>query len=343
MKRLAFIFALLPILAVAQTITEGQSAIIYSLPKTEFVIEVTVEKLNEKPGKFYQYSDRFLATSDVITSDKTYYKLSEIRITPRTVPDPKRTYTIIPSKKSLATRLTVNDEGILCGINVEPAKKMIEQRIERVQDKIYTGENLLPLNEEYMLAGSVAKMAEGAAKQIYRIRENRVDLLSGDIDNMPQDGASLKALLGEMEAQEKELTKLFVGEKTSETLTQKVVYSPSKAVEDEVIFRFSAIKGVVSKDDLSGVPYYVNIRFEPVETVQGEVKKKKTEKVFSLLPVMAQVKLDDGENVLYEQEIILPQLGETLPIPLETMDKFSKAYVSPETGRLLSIEQLPKK
>ena len=71
MKRFFFIITiLLPLSGMAQTITEGQSTLIYSLPKTEFVINATVEIVTEIPGKFYQYSERFLATSDVITAEK---------------------------------------------------------------------------------------------------------------------------------------------------------------------------------------------------------------------------------------------------------------------------------
>ena len=52
MKRLLFFVALLPVLVSGQTITEGKSTLIYSLPKTEFVINATVELVTENPGKF---------------------------------------------------------------------------------------------------------------------------------------------------------------------------------------------------------------------------------------------------------------------------------------------------
>ncbi len=346
MKRFFFIITiLLHLSGMAQTITEGQSTLIYSLPKTEFVINATVEIVTEIPGKFYQYSERFLATSDVITAEKKYYRLKNISMDTRTVSDAERTFIIIPSKKSLANQLTVNDEGILCGINVAPAKQVKEIRVERIEQKEdLESAKLLPLSEEYMLAGSVAKMAEGAAKHIYRIRENRMDLLSGDVDNMPTDGASLKAMIAEMEAQEKELTELFTGKTTVQTLTQTVIYTPDSAVDDKIVFRFSSMQGVVDADDLSGVPYYLNIKYNPIkiETPEKPAKKKDIE-VFTVIPVTADVKFDDGNKILYENKLTLPQLGILVPIPFETMDKYSKAYVSPETGRLLSVEQLPKK
>ena len=43
-------------------------------------------------------------------------------------------------------------------------------------------------SEELLMAGSTAKQAEVAAKQIYRIRESRMNILTGDADNLPPDG-----------------------------------------------------------------------------------------------------------------------------------------------------------
>lgn len=44
---------------------------------------------------------------------------------------------------------------------------------------------MLSLHEAYMRAGSAAKMAESSAKQIYRIRENRIDAMADDVEYVP--------------------------------------------------------------------------------------------------------------------------------------------------------------
>lgn len=344
MKRFLLFILIFPFLATAQTVTEGQSTLIYSLPKTELVINVTVEKVTENPGQFYQYSERYLATSDVITSKKTYYRLKSLNVTPRTLPDKERTFTIIPAKKSITSSLSVTDDGILSGINTPPAQINREMKIIRKEGaEVKPTQKLLPLNEEYMLAGSVAKMAEGVAKQIYSIRENRIDLLAGDVEYMPTDGASMKTMIEQMNQQEEELSKLFLGTTVVEELTQEMTYTPTSAVKDEVVFRFSEFQGLVAADDLSGVPYYISISYEPVKTVVDEKKKKAKEEVFSIIPVLADVVFDNGEKVFFQKTMTIPQLGILMPIPLETMDRYSRAFVSPETGRLLSVEQNQKK
>ncbi len=345
MKQLLFLLTIIfPFFATSQTVTEGQSTLIYSLPKTEFLINATVERVTETPGQFYQYSERYLATSDVITAKRAYYRLKNLTITPRTVPDKARTFNIVPAKKSLASLITVTDEGILSGINTPPVQIKKEIKIVREEGaNPQPSKKLLPLNEEYMLAGSVAKMAEGIAKQIYDIRENRIDLLAGNVEYVPTDGASMRTMIEQMNEQERELSQLFTGTTQVEELTQEFIYTPTKAVKDEVIFRFSEFQGLIPADDLSGTPFYLTLTYEPVKTVPNEKKKKAKEEVFSVIPVTAAVSLDNGEKVLYQNDIIIPQLGELIPLPLETMDKYSKAYVSPETGRLLSVEQGQKK
>ena len=53
-------------------------------------------------------------------------------------------------------------------------------------------------------------MAESAAKQIYLLREYRLDLLTGNSDEIPQE-RSFEILLNEMNKREALLTSLFMG------------------------------------------------------------------------------------------------------------------------------------
>lgn len=337
------IILMLPLALLAQTITESRSALVYSLPKTELMVHASVEKITETPGAFFQYSERFLAENHVIVRKRVYYRLKTLTVLTRTVPHKERTFSIIPAKKSLTAFISVNDQGILCGINVPPVNA--NKDVEFIGDNQRKNDNkplkLIPLNEEYMFAGSTAKMAEGAAKQIYRIRENRMDLLAGDVEHVPSDGTSMKTMIEQMERQEKQLTELFTGTIAVEELSQNIIYSPVGATKDQVLFRFSSFDGIVDADDLSGEPYYISVDYDSLKIENNDQRKKKKpkEEVFSVLPVNANVQIDDGKRTFFNQDLVFPQLGALVSIPLETMGKNGKAYVSPETGRLLSVEQ----
>lgn len=58
-------------------------------------------------------------------------------------------------------------------------------------------------SEELLMAGSTAKQAEVAAKQIYRIRESRLNILTGEADNLPPDGEAMKLVIQQLRSKKK--------------------------------------------------------------------------------------------------------------------------------------------
>jgi hypothetical protein len=308
------------------SLNKGESAVVYSLPKTEFCVEIVTEKTTQRPGLFYRYSERYLATK---------------KVTARPISDPNRTFPFSPDKSVQHIRLTVNSQGILCGVNVncEP-EKAVEQKAVLTPKEVSKPDVILPLGEDYMMVGSEAKLAEGVAKQIYRIRESRLSLLTADVDKMPADGASFKSMLEGQDKMERELTEFFLGKTTTETQAQTIVVTPASAVNNQVLFRLSAFKGIVAADDLSGVPYYINIVPENSAASQSDTKFKfDKSNLYTLLPVSTQFSINDGINTLYSQQFFVPQFGKLLPLAENILKQSNlKVIVDSFTGRLLSIE-----
>ncbi len=236
--KITLFIVLLPIhIKATEPFVLGETERIYSLPKTELIIDIVSEKIEEKPGKFVVYAEKYLGTREVIIAPKTYFNLKTITISTRTRPDEKRTFRIVPKKKSPVNKLVTNSEGILCGVNIEPKIKVKEKEEVVFQSEVLTAKKVLPLTEEYIMAGSVSKMAEGAAKQIFRIRESRMELLVGYSEELPKDGEAIKTLVEQMELKEKELTKLFVGTTSSQIVKNRIVFTPTKKMENSPIFR----------------------------------------------------------------------------------------------------------
>ena len=131
---------------------EAQSAIVYALPKTELSVDVEIEKTTLKPGAYYQYSERYLATNQVILENKVSYRIKDITVKWHSIPDVKRTYSLTPDKKSNLRLITVNAQGLLCGINVPMTEK--QQKINPTKSIVAvtpTEAKLLPLGEEYLM------------------------------------------------------------------------------------------------------------------------------------------------------------------------------------------------
>lgn len=344
MKKLILLSALLVMSLIAKpqstfSLTEGESAIVYSLPKMEFYIEVETEKVVQKPGMFYRYSERYLATDKVITEEKTSFRLKSIKVKVHAVPDAARTYSFVPNSALQSSRLSVNSQGILCGVNVNCEPEVIAPQTVSLPAKDNSTQNaLLPLGEEYMMAGSEAKLAEGAAKQIYRIRESRLGLLTADTDKLPADGESFKSMLEGLNTMERELTELFVGKTTTELQTKTLILNPAAGSANEVLFRLSALKGMVPSDDLGGAPYYISIVPTTIPTSTSKSKSEK-EALYYIIPAETQISIGDGINTLYSNTFFVPQFGKTVPLTEGLLKQpHIEVHIDSLTGRLLSIE-----
>lgn len=324
----------------AFTLTEGEPVIVYSLPKTELKIDIETEKTVQRPGIFYRYSERYLATNKVITQEKTTYRLKSLKVNTHALADETRTFSYVPGNQSSSSHLSVNAQGILCGLNVACEPEKIQVLPVEFSAKESPKTDLLPLGEEYMMAGSEAKLAEGVAKQIYRIRERRLSLLTADVDKLPNDGESFKTMLDGLAKTEKELTELFVGKTIQETQSQTIGITPMEAMKGQVLFRLSALKGIVSSDDLSGAPYYISVLPATIAVAAPDPKSKPEKPTFYyILPSLTKVSIGDGSNTLYSNNFYFPQFGKTVPVA-ESMLKQAhvKVHIDPQTGRLLSIE-----
>lgn len=328
--------------AQAQTVAEGESAIVYAMPKIVFGFEIEYEKQTQEIGIFYQYSERYLGTKDVVTENKTVYTIKNIRLLTKTVADESRKYKITPDKNLLNCYVTLNEKGILCAINDHaPANTSKQKKEEAAKSPTPVGSSLMPLGEEQMFANSIAKMAEGTAKQIYRIRESRINLLSGDVDQLPADGLSFRTVLDEMARTEKELCELFIGKTTTETLREVIEITPANDVNQSILARFSTHNGLVPKNDLGGTPIFLSIKANKQEYLPlTEKGKQQTAALFYNLPGSARVTVSQGQTVYVDKEVTVPQFGISVPLPVELFTKSDvKIQFNPKTGALLKIEK----
>jgi hypothetical protein len=189
-------------------------------------------------------------------------------------------------------------------------------------------------------------MAEVAAKQIYKLRESRTDLLTGEADNVPRDGEGMKIVLANLESQEKALTELFTGTTQLETLDSEFEVEPLADIEKEVLFRFSKYAGIVDPDDLSGSPVYINVhRLEKKEEeaiVNPKLKEKEPLSIVYNVPGTASVEIFYGVNSLYKNTFQIVQFGNKqvlAPSLFEDKKAPVRIYFYPQTGAIKQIIQ----
>ncbi len=308
---------------------EGESAIVYYMPRTEVVIDVEYEEETQERGIFYQYSERYLAAKDVVTEDAVRYRFKSATIYTRTKADKSRAY-VIPANQKMLQHCSVrlNNKGLIEGINLPIAhlaksNDNTQKQFSQKETQKRTACEVMPLLEEQMMSGSISKMAEGTAKQIYSIRENRLNLLAGESEHTPADGEAMRLVLQEMKKQETALTRLFTGTKSIKTLHKEIAVSLESDMTNEVLFRFSKLTGVVDADDMSGEPYIINLtmhRQEYAPLADGE-KMQAGSPIYQNIAGSADIRLTDGEKTIAMRSVPVAQAGVAVPLAADLFQK----------------------
>lgn len=373
MKRLTLLLAaVLPLTLAAQIITaplEGdlpKGGIVYYLPQTGLHVTVTQRTIVEAPGQFARYAQHCLGLKEVITQESTRCEIVSVQATAFTQPDPSQRYCIQALRlafsekaKSIppmpALKVVTTPEGLLQAVNMEPtaapqtppcheAKPCPEIQAACCEKAPVSA----PLTQEMQLASSTLRMAELAAKQIFSLRETRLALIQGEIENMPSDGAGLALMLQQLDETEKAYTELFTGTRRESCQVLQYDIIPEKGRHRQVVFRFSTQKGVIDKDDLSGRPVYLSLsprRDVPLTQVRDsfmvERPTKKTQARMEALPVglyyyhpvQTAFSIVDAEKKTYlEGQCCFAQEGDLLF--LEAASDI-KVELDPATGAIL--------
>ena len=325
-------------------VTRGKDyGVVYSLPKTQIELEIKANKVSYTPGEFSKYADRYLRLTNVSAEPDEYWELNSVKVKSVGVPNSETTYFVKLKDKTVAPLMELTEDGIVKSINVPYSKSNEIKKAAPVTPATVKANPRDFLTEEILMASSTAKMAELVAKEIYNIRESKNALLRGQADNTPSDGAQLKIMLDNLNAQEDAMTKMFSGTRDKEEKTFTIRLTPDKELNNEVAFRFSKKLGVVANNDLAGTPFYITLKdLKTVKMPQDDGKKKKEpEGIAYNVPEQAQITLTDGKKKLYEGEVPVTQFGiiEYLAPVLFNKNSTIKVYFDPNTGGLLKVDR----
>lgn len=317
----------------------------YYLPKTGIRLVVKVEETTVTPGELAKYAFNYLRLKDVPREVTKTYSLKGIEMETYGTPDRKKAFNVKVKSKTLAPLVGLTNDGILLSINREaepqhglsalPADIPAEQPIDA--RRFYT--------QEMLTAGSTAKLAELCSQEIYDLRDSRNDLIKGDAENTPKDGAQLQLMLNQLDLQTSALESLFKGTITKSTHYVALNIVPEKESET-IAFRFSKHQGVVDSNDLSGEPIYLNIQplnnLPPViENADIAKKKEKMEKgIFYNMPAIEVVSLYTDQQQFAKMECPMGQFGtvEILSDALFNKNVTTKVTFYQKTGAVEKVE-----
>lgn len=206
---------------------------------TTVAVDITVATERVVAGPYARYAQKYLGVRAPL-SDKTTYEITSARVA---LLGNESAYPVagpLPAKREYA-------EGF-GGSATEFAK-------------------ILP---DRMSAANVdtENAARSAANEIFKLRRQRLDLITGETgENV--FGAGMKDALEELHALEEAYTELFLGKHSVVTETRRYTVNPTADRSSYIICRFAMQTGLLPANDLSGDVVLLQIRPTGELAVQG--------------------------------------------------------------------------
>jgi hypothetical protein len=285
--------------------------IIYFLPKTAFRVHLLVEKQTYQPGMFARYAKRYLHADGIAQESDIQHQIVGFEMTQVGLRDTSKCYALkLKGGKCETADIRMSDDGVLLAVNDEPLPLTAHRAFVPAR-KPHVVDGRQFLNAETRAAGSMAKMAQLTARQMEELQERRQLLITGEADEMPQNERQLQVMLAEIDREYQALRSLFVGTVSRDTTEHTFQLCPQKEMQREVLFRLSRQLGIVDKDDLSGVPYYITLEdlYKTDTAKYPLVENKKNEGLCVNVPGRVRLSLFREQQLLKTFELPAAQFG----------------------------------
>ena len=346
---------LLPLLLLAmspvggQNITSDMGVLVYSLPSTSLHLAVEAEREVYTPGPYAKFAKKYLGL-DIDVEPYEKYNLLSVKVTPYLEADMNKRYvanlTGLDALSSTFFQMTSQGLVIMSDQNkgdseywrfptlaenhsstgVEAAQTFtsVETTLYKNVKNAQGGYDKVAIQQSQVVEKSLEKKAQEIANEIFKLRKQRVQIITGDTD-ATFSGEALGAAVDEITRIEQDYLSLFIGR--VETATQSMGFDVVPKQENErqmyVALRVSDKQGLLMPDNVSGRPIVLEITPEIVSTPAvssqdlSNVKTKKPNMgvIYYRVPAICTVKIIDGQELLLQTRIPVYQLGDTVELP----------------------------
>lgn len=323
---------------------DPQSYITYSLPMTTITLEV--EAIQEKfyAGPYAKYAEKYLGI-EARTESKDTYTLGEIEMIPCIEADPsvRVAVNLGTSKNASANFLNFCSQGLIITSDSYTGKEAqwrfpsaadnsefassgatsnLDSRTTTLYKSVKTASGLekVPVQQTQVVEKSVERKAEETAAMIFRLRQKRLDIITGDTD-ATYSGEAMAAAIGEITRLEQEYLSLFIGKSLVDE--QTVVFDVVPKAENGgnqmyIAFRLSDTQGLVPASNMSGRPIVLELQQDGTQSAGvSEVAASAKGKIYYRQPATMLVKLLDGQKLIMQSRVPVYQLGQTLSFPAD--------------------------
>lgn len=348
------------------------SGFYYSLPRTVLTIDITVSRIERLAGPYARYASKYLGIKDPVLQNVTTYELSDIAINTYAEPDPEQFYFVNlknykPSKAN-SLMIALDKSGLIQDLNDNSDKKIEQDKNENSNRakidysetfKYFADNNLVERVDTIielvsmdtvtvekrtlkrrMVEKSMEQKAKEAADFIMKIKEQRLDILTG-AQEVPYSEATVKYMSEELDKLEKEYMMMFIGVTKTDVLHYRYYYLPKSEVYSASIplFKFSYKSGIIDESISGGEMVYIHVdRAGNTKNLEDFVNRNADDKdkkgFYYRIPEYAKFTIKQGETLKAEASFLISQFGVVTSLPA----KNAKVQFYPNTGAIRKVE-----
>lgn len=319
-------------------------SIVYALPRTVFTVVVDFERTIEIPGPYGKFAGDLLGLGNVIKEENESWAIEGISVRTHEEIDPSAYYVVEGTSMFESNVLSLRNEGLIMDLDPEKyyslgnrageAKSSYsgflasdlgsDEYFQIQRDTAFKRVNVdstfvrIPYIVEKKKKLADEQLAERAAKRLLEMRDGKHLILTGEANVFPQSDAALN----EMNRIEKEYTELFTGKtiKEKRTFTYQVI--PSKDIIGKPInlFQFSELTGPSEGvKQGGGDPVIMQLipekKTADLNVFSGMSQDQKGGKLFYRVPDVVNLKINAGDEVLFNSRRLVYQFGQIVQLP----------------------------
>lgn len=328
-----------PFMASAQKSSDPEGYVTYSLPSTTIVLDVEAVKENFYAGPYARFAEKYLGIK-VRQKDEVKWQVTRMSLTPVVEADLAKRYTLQLKKNAPdLTSLKLSSAGLISfGNGSDPAAQTwstpaagngdfstrgVSSNLTSEATTLYRSErsdaeySRVSVQQNMVVEKTLEQRAAEAAQMIIRLREQKLQIVTGDTD-ATYSGEAMGAAIAELSRLEEEYMSMFVG--YSDYMTQVKSFDVVPVADREsqmyVAFRISDTAGLVPSDNLSGKPVVMEVVPQESVPVQMPQVVTKHQTIKYLVPATCTIKVKDGQELLIQSRVPVYQLGVlgTMPV-----------------------------
>ena len=359
MNRIAtkFLFALLALACIggqlhaqytttfAKNVNPGQqNGLYYALPQTMLKLDFIIEETALEKSPLSDYASNYMEMAESVEYETTEYRLLDMKVSTMASPDPAAMFfvTVGAVRGGNKMQFDITPNGIIRSVGIEAANNVEEVR-EVPEKKPCCEQQPVDYSDHKLMnlittGKSNSQMAKEAADKIEEIRKAKFYLISGDVE-MATNPETFKMMYEKLDAMEEQYTNLLLGNRVKKTVVKSVYVVPNKEVTTQTVAKFSENDGLTIGTAGSGALITVQtLSMNTTEAInapsQSAVESMTYEnKVFYRIPETANVKVMIGNKTLFEDRVVVNQLGALLTAPLTN----TKLEFDTETGQIVNM------